>query len=419
MGHEPKIETKSFGFTKSIPEIKASIQVDVNRRKGNVETYNLPFESFTKNFPSFLRLFMGVDTDITAIRGVNPYSGVAASLAYISYVASTGLTPEANDFELLVTAPAASRYGLVVGANDSGSGFISSIPTDVVSHNDWALRRIIPKATSASDTALNYGAVSIIHGDNYLKIKRNFTFDPSTSGTTMTIRELGLIGLFEVATGSKRYSLIARDIRGSNGSPFSLTLYEDEVATVTYSFEVPVTGNGFTGNFLHFLGMIFGDTTKGLVNDAGATNTTQTDFNIEAAIDVMAASANSNYGILVGYDHNNSVSHPGMYNLVNKISHGITDGTLSYGAVTGGTHLLKNENGVYYSQFYLEREITNSSDIALPINEIGLYCQAGDDKYYMLSRELRNSVTIEPGDSRIFRIYLKFGVDFTLSENAG
>ncbi|RLI87201.1 MAG: hypothetical protein DRP01_02525 [Archaeoglobales archaeon] len=106
--------------------------------------------------------------------------------------------------------------------NDDG-GLLVGTGTTEPTRDDYALESKIPHGTGAGQ--LYYYTTSIIHGPDYVEVRRTFA---NQSGADITVREVGLVACYyDVDVSAYRYALIARSL-------FTITIPDGGSATLYY-----------------------------------------------------------------------------------------------------------------------------------------------------------------------------------------
>ncbi len=274
-----------------------------------VKEKKIPFKSFTDNMAKMLlagfeNLTTGTEVLMTDTSNATGYSKGA-------------------DVE---TASAIDASGIIVGLNNSDSGYDANIGTEV-NKDDYNLRLQVTHGTGAGQ--LSHGACTSAYtwgNADGLVFSRTFT---NSSGATITVKEIGVVG----DDGAKKY-LVARDVNDSvqfpqedTGTPtaINLVIADGQVLTITYSFKIGDSG-GITDNFV---GMIASSLTGvGVTCGSQTINGTYTSGNIDFYANPLykvwqAAAALKTAGILIGDESGRNTSRSSwiVRNTISTLTH--------------------------------------------------------------------------------------------------
>ena len=181
--------------------MRTYVRAVVKDRKGRVlkDTGWLKTNTLTKNFYAFLRAAMD-NRDTPCVRT----DGTTGTI----------LRPfDISDYFMAVDAGEhVSSYGLVVGTG-------TTEPT----RDDYKLESQIPSGAGAGE--LHYYATAVIHGPDYIEVRRTFG---NEGGADITVREVGLIAYYyDFDASARKCALIARSL-------FTITIPAGGSATLYY-----------------------------------------------------------------------------------------------------------------------------------------------------------------------------------------
>jgi hypothetical protein len=166
-------------------------------------------------------------------------------------------------------------------------------------------------------------------------------------------------------------------------SPFRCIIehYNQKGVIIKRSSFIP---NSVVQAYIGILTVQFYNSGLSLKDTSGATNSCNP---TQGNLNIMAAVNDDTYGIVVGSGTNSVTIND--YKLQSKILQGIGADLLQYSTMEIPSLYVVNSSKAFTS---FRRLFTNLSGSSITVNELGIYCNAYNNKKYCLERTLYNSV---------------------------
>jgi len=387
---------------------RGEITAQVHDPEGNLVSEQVfPFQSFVANMAKIL---LASFEEITAADTTVQTIDTAGAGAYTRGVDCTG---PAND----------DTYGIIVGANDSGTGYLPAMSTSV-NRDDYNLRRQFAEGTGTDEFTHGLTAITYTNGNPSFVMSRTFT---NGSGATITVKELGVVG-----DDTAAQVMVVRDTiedvvfpysKTGNTANITVTVPDTNVLTVTYSFSVDDADGILNG----WLGMVAstlegGAQTCGTVEINTSSTNTSLDFYANPAYkDWKAAGAVEDQGFLVGTG--TASTSRSAYQLMNNeqtVTHNAqTAGTITYPTPNGYDSVSNNNGDWYVYKVYVgaTRSFTNTTGSAIALTEGSIVVEGSGSTVRVPIVRFKFPSTITLNDTETLSMDLKISM-ITTSKTA-
>ena len=343
------------------PEYKAEYKVTttLKSKEGEIlEVKETPFRSFVDNWVYMWRKNLGEETNIGSIvdtAGANP----AGETVYADVMA-------ADDDD---------TYGIMVGQNSGGAAAIATS----VSYDDYRLKN--PHAHSAA--AMDYEAMTqdtYSYGDNTIVFRRNFV---NASAGTLTVKEVGLFG--DMGTN---YIMLARDTKDENNVALYVSMGAGQTLEVAYTITISTSG-WITNNMMSMWNSCLTAGASLIRTTDGANASYDFSSNV-AKMSIDKDNSTKTCGILLGTG--GTTFSPSQIALTTPLD--ATDFSVGNTSIGSVTHPSWAAGAVAYSQFLVQRDITNTTSGNVTVRELGIYTTTDTDEYCMIARILTGSIVL-------------------------
>jgi len=304
----------------------------------------------------------------------NKYLYTCFSNSSSTFYKTNGVTTVTDPNYINVDSTFDETLGLVIGIDDG-----TILP---FAASNYDLGNKIDHGTAASEMlyeSSNVG-VSTVNGSNYeIVLSRSFK---NYSLATINVDEVGIIG----SCNGGNLILFARDVANA-------VVDDNEILTAVYTFSI-ANSSGFVTNYIKALESVLKKSFAiNLTSIAGANVAVADDDSLPNYFRTDAALTNDTYGVIVG--SGTDALDVTDFAVSSKISHGLTDGKLAYGAVTfinpvsvGGT-----------MSFGIKRTFTNNSDDLIVPNEAAVYGYGDGTNRVMIIRTLLDGTVMLNGST--------------------